>query len=368
METISLTIPPTSSSEGVPLYLGRGLLEAFLPDFLLQKGFSAVFIITNDTLAPLYGEKLQKRVKGSTLLIVPDGERFKTLETAVSLYERLLEADADRSSVLVALGGGVIGDLTGFVAATFLRGLPFIQVPTSLLAMVDASLGGKVGVDLPVGKNLVGAFKDPLAIVSDLAVLETLPEIEFRNGLAEVLKAGLIGDSDLFSRLEQGQMEPLQEIIFAAIRVKASILAKDPFERGERAFLNLGHTFAHAIEQATGYQVPHGQAVAVGLRASAWLSERLGLASAGLKDRVERTLLRLGLRSAVHEAQVEDMLRATQYDKKRQQRRLRFILLREIAQPFITSEVPPEVLRETLEVIHEYPDHQWAKSESVGDA
>ncbi|MFO3795976.1 MAG: 3-dehydroquinate synthase [Anaerolineales bacterium] len=368
METISLTIPPTSSGEDVPLYLGRGLLETFLPHFLLQKGFSAVFIITNETLAPLYGEELQKRVKGSTLLVVPDGERYKTLETAVSLYEQLLEADADRSSVLVALGGGVIGDLTGFVAATFLRGLPFVQVPTSLLAMVDASLGGKVGVDLPLGKNLVGAFKDPLAIVSDLTVLGTLPEIEFRNGLAEVLKAGLIGDSALFSRLEQGKLEPFQEIILASIRVKAAILAKDPFERGERAFLNLGHTFAHAIEQATGYQVPHGQAVAIGLRASAWLSERLGFASAGLKDRVERALLRLGLRSAVHEAQVEDLLRAMLYDKKRQQRRLRFILLREIAQPFITSEVPPDILRETLEVIHEYPDHQWTESEFAGEA
>lgn len=368
METISLTIPPTSSREGVPLYLGRGLLETFLPDFLLRKGFSAIFIITNDTLAPLYGEKLQRRVKGSTLLVVPDGERFKTLETAISLYEQLLEADADRRSVLVALGGGVIGDLTGFVAATFLRGLPFIQVPTSLLAMVDASLGGKVGVDLPIGKNLVGAFKDPLAIVSDLDALQTLPEIEFRNGLAEVLKAGLIGDPDLFARLEQGRVEPLQEIILAAINVKVTILVKDPFERAERAFLNLGHTFAHAIEQATGYQVPHGQAVAIGLRAAAWLSERLGFASEGLKARVERALLRLGLRSAVHEAQVEDMLRAMQYDKKRQQRQLRFVLLREIAQPFITSEVPPNILRETLEVIHEYPDPQWAKPEPAGDA
>nr|BAL54959.1 3-dehydroquinate synthase [uncultured Chloroflexota bacterium]BAL57209.1 3-dehydroquinate synthase [uncultured Chloroflexota bacterium] len=355
MEKPILSVPPTSSAQAIPLYLGDGLLETLLPELLEGEGFSAVFIVTNETLAPLYGNRLAERVKGARLLVVPDGERFKTLETAASLYQQLLEAGADRKSVLVALGGGVIGDLTGFVAATFLRGLPFIQVPTSLLAMVDASLGGKTGVDLPIGKNLVGAFKDPLAIVSDLEVLHTLPQIEFRNGLAEVLKAGLIGDRHLFACLEAGEVEQLKEIVLAAVRVKVDILSRDPLEQGERAFLNLGHTFAHAIEQATRYRVPHGQAVAVGLRAAAWLSERLGFASDGLLARVERALSRLGLRSAVPEAQVEEMLQAMQYDKKRQQRQLRFVLLKSIGQPFITSEAPPEALREVLEVIREHP-------------
>ncbi len=368
MEYAILNVPGTAM-QSIPLYLGYDLLREFLPHFLAQKGFSNIAIITNDMLAPLYGEELQKRVSGSHLLIVPEGERYKTLETATQLYGQLLEIGADRNTALVALGGGVIGDLTGFVAATFLRGVPLIQVPTSLLAMADSSLGSKVGVDLPQGKNLVGAFKDALAIVSDLSTLETLPPIEFRNGLAEILKAGLIGDVALFERLEQGTIQPIEEILRPAIGVKAAILARDPFEHGERAYLNLGHTFGHAIEAVMDYRIPHGQAVAIGLRAAALLSERLGLASAKTRQRVERALLRLGLRFALPGARVEDLLRAMSYDKKRQQRKLRFILIEEIGKPLIASDVPMAFVSEVLEVIcDEHSDPERAEFESAGDA
>ncbi len=368
MEYTTLNVPGTAT-QAIPLYLGYDLLREFLPHFLTQKGFSSIVIITNDRLAPLYGEEIHKRVANSHLLVVPDGERYKTLETATRLYGQLLEIGADRHTALVALGGGVIGDLVGFVAATFLRGLPLIQVPTSLLAMADASLGSKVGVDLPQGKNLVGAFKDALAIVSDLSTLKTLPPIEFRNGLAEILKAGLIGDVTLFEHLEQGLIYPVEEILLPAIGVKAAILARDPFERGERAYLNLGHTFGHAIEAVTDYRIPHGQAVAIGLRAAALLSERLGIASAETRQRVERALLRLGLRSAVPGARVEELLRAMSYDKKRQRRQLRFILIQEIGKPLIASDVPISSVLEVLEVIcDEHSDLERTEFESAGDA
>ncbi len=368
MEHVTLNVPATAGGT-IPLHIGYNLLETFLALFLTQKGFSSVFIITNDTLAPLYGEPLQRQVENSHLLVVPDGERYKTLETAARLYAQLLELGADRKSALVALGGGVIGDLTGFVAATFLRGLPLIQVPTSLLAMADASLGSKVGVDLPQGKNLVGAFKDPIAIVSDLSVLRTLPQREFKNGLAEILKAGMIGDAELFARMEEGNIQPVEEILLPAIKVKAKIVARDPFEGGERAYLNLGHTFAHAIEAVTNYEVPHGQAVAIGLRAAALLSERLGIAPGEVRARVERALIRLGLESAVGGTRAEALLQAMQYDKKRQRRHLRFVLIKEIGEPLITPEVPISLLLEVLEVIcekHTYPKR--TEPEPAGDA
>ncbi len=368
MEYVTLNVPATAGGT-IPLYLGYDLLETFLPFFLKQKDFSAVFIVTNETLAPLYGERLQERLENGHLLVVPDGERYKTLETATWLYSRLLELGADRKSALVALGGGVIGDLAGFVAATFLRGLPLIQAPTSLLAMADASLGSKAGVDLPQGKNLVGAFKDAIAIVSDLSVLRTLPQREFKNGLAEILKAGIIGDPKLFARMEKGNIQPVEEILLPAIKVKAKIIARDPFENGERAYLNLGHTFAHAIEAVTNYEVPHGQAVAIGLRAAALLSERLGIASGEVRARVESALIRLGLESAVRGTRAEELLQAMQYDKKRQRYHLRFVLIEEIGNPVIMSEVPIPLLLEVLEVIcetHTYPER--TESEPSGNS
>ncbi len=202
---------------------------------------------------------------------VPDGEAYKTLKTAGDLYERLAEARMSRDEAVIALGGGVVGDMAGLVAATWLRGVPFVQVPTSLLAMVDASVGGKVAVDLPQGKNLVGAFKQPALVLIDPAVLSTLPAGEFRSGLAEVLKTAVIGDPALFEALAGAGPDSLAGMIADTVRVKATIVERDPYEAGDRSWLNLGHTFGHALELVSGYSLRHGEGVALGLVAAAEL-------------------------------------------------------------------------------------------------
>ena len=200
---------------------------------------------------------------------MPEGEQYKTLETVSDLYTQFLAARLDRRSTVVALGGGVVGDLAGFAAATYLRGVHFVQVPASLLAMVDASVGGKTGVDLPQGKNLVGAFKQPDLVVIDPDVISTLPTAEFRSGLAEIVKHGVIDAPDLFSRLEDEGPTSMSHMIVEAVRVKVRIVEEDPFERGRRAILNLGHTFGHALELVSNFSVRHGEGVALGMVAAA---------------------------------------------------------------------------------------------------
>ncbi len=209
------------------------------------------------------------------------------------MYDDLVAAGIDRSGIVVALGGGVVGDMAGFAAATYLRGIRFVQIPTTLLAMVDSSIGGKTGVDLPQGKNLVGAFKQPELVVVDPDVLSTLPSAEFRNGLGEVVKHGIISDPVLFAQLQADGPESLESMLARALRVKIGVVERDPFEQGERAHLNLGHTFAHAFEQVSRYAIPHGQAVSVGLMASAHLSVISGHCQPDLPARIEDVLDRL---------------------------------------------------------------------------
>jgi len=248
-----------------PVIVGPGVLSAALPDLVARGRFSRVAIVTNTRLAPLYGLALADRLPGACLITLPDGEQYKTMDSLARLYGELLAAGVDRSGLVIALGGGVIGDLAGFAAATFMRGVALIQAPTSLLAMVDASIGGKVGVDLPQGKNLAGAFKDPLAVFADTDTLATLPPVERRCGLAEVVKSALIADPALLEELSADPLPPDDTIITRTARVKIALVNQDRTEQGVRAFLNLGHTFAHAIEQVSGYAWKHGEAVAVGL-------------------------------------------------------------------------------------------------------
>src|SRR5690606_23275240 len=223
-----------------------------LPASVARGAVSRVATTTNTRRAPRYGGTLADRLPDACLITVPDGEQYKNLHTLARLYRELLAAGVDRSGLVIALGGGVIGDMAGFAAATFMRGIALVQAPTSLLAMVDASIGGKVGVDLPQGKNLAGAFKDPLAVFADVTTLHTLPVDEQQCGMAEVIKTGLIGDADLFARL--GNHAPDRtEMIARAAAIKADIVGRDRLEGGLRAVLNLGHTFAHALEQASGY-------------------------------------------------------------------------------------------------------------------
>ena len=263
----------------------------------IQPGRCAV--ITNPTVAahhlPALLSSLERGGFEPVVLTAPDGEAYKTLATVGDLYHGMAGAKLARNEAVVALGGGVIGDMAGFVAATYLRGVPFVQVPTSLLSMVDASVGGKVAVDLPEGKNLVGAFKQPELVLIDPDVLATLPGAEFRSGLGEVVKSGIIGNPLLFAQLLGDGPATLADMIASTVRVKADLVQRDPYETGDRMALNLGHTFGHALELVSGFSLRHGDAVAIGIVAAAALSERLALCEPGTVDRLREMLRRLGL-------------------------------------------------------------------------
>jgi 3-dehydroquinate synthase len=336
-------------ADGLLAQAGRRLLTAGL-----EPGRCAV--VTNPTVAAHYAGTMVASLEeaGFEPLVfeVPDGEAHKTLATAGELYGQFAEARLARGEPVIALGGGVIGDLAGFVAATWLRGVPFVQVPTSLLAMVDASVGGKVAVDLPQGKNLVGAFKQPALVLVDPAVLTTLPAAEFRSGLAEVLKAGLIGDPVLFEQLCGTGPASLVSMIAAAVRVKARIVERDPFELGDRAWLNLGHTFGHALELLSGFTLRHGEAVALGLIAATELSAALGYCDRALPGQVAAAVERLGL-PTIYPFDPAAVLAAMATDKKRRGRVLRFVLPRRVGQVEVVEGISESAVLAALESIRQ---------------
>lgn len=331
-----------------PLMVGEGALFNDLPAFILDAEYAHTVIVSNDVVAPLYGEKLQALIPDSALIVVPDGEAHKTMETLKTIYSGMLKHGATRKTVLVALGGGVIGDMGGFAAASFMRGIDLIQAPTSLLAMVDASIGSKVGVDLPEGKNLAGAFKDPVAIFQDATTLNTLPEEEMQSGMAEVIKAGLIADPTLIEMLEQDSPPAIGDLIERAVQVKIKVVEEDRQEHGQRMLLNLGHTFGHAVELVSEFEVRHGEAVGIGLLAAAKLSIRLGKADNGLAIRIENILKKQGLPTHFGGGNVDKVREAMQHDKKRGAKDLKFVLLADVGSAFITDAVPPTLLEETL--------------------
>lgn len=331
------------------IIIGDGA-SAHLAILLADRGLDPrVALATNATLAPLHGpavsQALQRAGLTPILCTVPDGESFKTLETVSRLYAQFAQAQLERNSAVIALGGGVMGDMAGFAAATYLRGLPFVQLPTTLLAMVDASVGGKVGVDLPgVGKNLVGAFKQPLLVVADTALLATLPAAEFRAGLAEVVKHGILGAPDLFATLEGVGPRSLPWLVNEALRVKVRIVEADPFERDVRAHLNLGHTFAHALELASNFTIRHGEAVAIGIAAASHLGLTLGLCEDAVQARIVRLLQRLGLPIRIPAALARpatDLMAAMSSDKKKERGRLRLVIPRQIGQVELRDDASP---------------------------
>ena len=295
-------------------------------------------IATNDTLAPRYGQQLASRLPQADLIAVPDGEEHKNLQTVAAIYDEMLALGADRKTALIALGGGVVGDTAGYAAATYMRGIRLIQMPTTLLAMVDSSVGGKVGVDLPQGKNLIGAFKQPQAVLIDIDVLQTLPPLQWRCGMAEVIKHGLIARPSLLNP-KMWQKENIQHLLRQAVQVKVEIVEADPFEQGIRAHLNLGHTFAHAIEKITDYQAPHGEAVAIGLVKAAKLSRRLRLIDAELVERIETILTQIGLPLTI-DLDADLWYDAMSTDKKWQGGRSRFVLLKGLGQATIVDDLP----------------------------
>jgi len=328
-----------------------------LGELLVQRGMKGTAaLVCDENIASIYGEQALHSLAAAgirgQLVRLPAGEQHKTMASVQALWEAFLDAGMDRGSSVLALGGGVIGDLAGFAAATYLRGVAWVAVPTSLLAMVDASLGGKTGADLRRGKNLVGAFHPPRLVLVDTRTLQTLPEAELRSGLAEVVKAGVIGDERLFNvcaRGWQATLDALDLIVPRAMAVKIKVIQADPYERGARAALNLGHTVGHALEAASGYRLRHGEAVSIGMVIAARLAERLGIAEAGLSTVLAQALAGLGLPVSVPpELDRAALLQAMRLDKKRVDGRLRFTLPEKIGAVRVGVEVSEDLIRNEL--------------------
>jgi len=320
-------------------------------------------VVTNGVVNRLYGARTLASLKAAGFTAmpveVPDGEQAKTLDWANALYTALLINAFDRRSPLVALGGGVVGDLTGFAAATYMRGVPFVQVPTTLLAMVDSSVGGKTGVNHALGKNMIGAFHQPRLVLMDLDVLRSLPAEEFLAGMAEVIKYGVIWDRELFDFLDRNrgkvlarEQGPLGHIIRRSCEIKADVVSKDEREGGLRAILNFGHTVGHAVETVANYTVRHGEAVAVGMVIASRLAHRSGLCDAAVPEKVERLLrdygLPTGLASIRPRPPAQALLDAVQVDKKAEGGAVRFVLPTRIGEVAITKEWDEGQLRELL--------------------
>jgi len=293
-----------------------------------------ISVVTDENVARIYLDRVKFSFEQAGFqtdaIILKQGEENKTVESVFKILDGLLAGGLDRNSTVIALGGGVVSDLAGFTAAIYLRGIPWVVIPTTLLAMVDASLGGKTGADLPQGKNLVGAFHSPSLVFADPRTLETLPSSEIRNGLAEVVKHGILDDPGLFERCAVG-LEALeehwQEIVSRAMRVKIQVIQEDPYERGQRAMLNLGHTLGHALEKASDYQIKHGEAVSIGMLHAARLAERLGVAQPGLSFQIAEVLSNLGLPTRIPvDIDRDRVLAAMGVDKKRRGKTLHLVL------------------------------------------
>jgi 3-dehydroquinate synthase len=342
--------------------IGRGHL-AQIAELLTSCGMEKPFAVINDVVLRHESGEVQERLGGAALSSVPSGESSKAIDRFEMLLHRLAEQKISRSGTIIALGGGVIGDLAGFVAATYLRGINFVQVPTTLLAMVDSSVGGKTGVNLPEGKNLVGAFHQPRLVVADLDTLATLPACEFEAGMAEVIKYGAIRDKALFDRVIRGvkpQDADLAEIVEKCVAIKARIVERDECEtKGERALLNFGHTLGHAIEQAGGYtRYLHGQAIALGMRAAAWLSRQAaGLSQEDARD-LEVALIANQLPVMLDkEVATSAILAALGNDKKvAADGGNRWVLLEQLGQAVSGRTLPPEMVARAVEHLRVHPD------------
>jgi len=356
MQTLNVAL----GERAYPIHIGENLLsngDLLLPHLKRKQ----VAIVTNTTVAPLYLEKIAQPLRDAGVavisVILPDGEQYKNSATLGLIYDALLQNRCERGTTLIALGGGVVGDLTGYAAATYLRGVPFIQVPTTLLAQVDSSVGGKTGINHPLGKNMIGAFYQPQVVLADTLTLDTLPDRELSAGLAEVIKYGLIRDADFFVWLEQniGRLlvrEP-QALAYAIHRScvnKAEVVAADERESGERALLNLGHTFGHAVENGMGYGVwLHGEAVAAGTMLAADLSRRMSWLSDNDILRMQKIFDTANLPTKAPALGMDAYLDLMGLDKKVEGGKMRFVLLKQIGHAVVYGDVPPVLLRQTLQ-------------------
>jgi shikimate kinase/3-dehydroquinate synthase len=355
---------PEQIAAEIQLHLGRYHLSAMgeydvltapvsrLADHPMQRAV----IVTDEIIAPLHADRVATHLQAAgvpvQLVTVPAGEAYKNLATVQRLWNAFLEAGLDRKSTVIALGGGVIGDLAGFAASTYMRGIQWVCLPTTLLSMVDASLGGKTGFDLPAGKNLIGSFYPPALVLADPQFLKTLPEAELISGLAEVVKHGIIADPVLFDLCERGRQcidDELDQTVRRAMAVKIQVIEEDPYERGPRAALNLGHTVGHAVELVSGFRLRHGEAVAIGMVAEAKLAERLGVAERGLSERIAGALARLQLPVEIPEELLRvDILRAIRVDKKKNDNVIRFALPAEIGRVELVDVADLEIVLEEV--------------------
>ncbi len=357
--TIKVTLSTSPEARGYPIHIGKGILDRseLILEHLPQK---RVAIVSNTTVAPLYLERLRGALAGhgvaSYPIILPDGEEYKNWQTLNLIFDALLHHRCERTTPIIALGGGVVGDLSGFAAATYLRGVPFIQIPTTLLAQVDSSVGGKTGINHPLGKNMIGAFYQPRVVVADTATLDTLPERELKAGLAEIIKYGLIRDAVFVKWLETNlkrlltrETSAMIEAIYRSCLHKAEVVEEDERESGARALLNLGHTFGHAIENALGYgSWLHGEAVAAGTLLAAEVSRRMNMISPIDVERIRSLYLEAGLPVVAPALGPEKYVQLMGLDKKVSEGKMRFILLKRIGEAVISSDVPSGILAETL--------------------
>lgn len=359
MQTLTVDLKERS----YPIHIGQDLLsrgDLLLPHLARKQ----TAIVTNTTVAPLYLEAVSAPLAAHGVsivpIILPDGEQYKNAATLDTIYDALLQNRCERSTTVIALGGGVIGDLAGYAAATFLRGVPFIQVPTTLLAQVDSSVGGKTGINHPLGKNMIGAFHQPKVVLADVKTLDTLPDRELSAGIAEIIKYGLIRDPDFFEWLETNMLKLVardREALSFAIRRscenKAEIVAADEREANQRALLNLGHTFGHAIENGMGYgNWLHGEAVGAGMLLAAHMSHHMGWLGASQVARISAALTAANLPGKPPALGTETYLKLMGLDKKVVDGKIRLVLLQAIGKAVVTSDYPEAALHATLATIH----------------
>jgi len=334
-----------ASSGNYPIYIKNGLLCEIGVEIKKIYNGRKIAIVTDSNVDKFYGQKvissLQEEGFDTFKIVVKAGEESKSFETLLGVYDKLLDFKINRGDIIIALGGGVVGDMTGFAASTFLRGIPLVQIPTTLLAQVDSSVGGKVAVDLPRGKNLVGSFYMPKAVFIDPLLLGTLNDKFFSDGMGEVIKYGAIKDSELFSALmkyenKETLLKEIDKIIYTCCSIKADIVELDEFDTGERMLLNYGHTIGHAIEQFFNFKkYSHGEAVAMGMYAITRLGEELGITKAGISDLIKDILIKYNLPWMLPEIKSEDIIEAISHDKKNIGGSMNFIFVESIGNSFI---------------------------------
>jgi 3-dehydroquinate synthase len=360
--TVNLSKKGSASYE---IHIGENIMDRVALIITKNNWASRYIIITDSSVSKLHGERVLTILREMDLRVdmidFPAGEASKNSKISLQIVDRMIDLGADRTSGLIALGGGVVGDIAGFVASIYMRGIPYIQVPTTLLAQVDSSIGGKTGIDLPQGKNILGTFYQPKAVFIDVAFLETLPPREFRTGLAEIVKHGIIDDPELFNSLEAGtealasrDWGLIKEIIAQSCRIKCRIVEIDETENGIRRILNFGHTIGHAIEAECAYSISHGEAISMGMVASTLISEKLRYLRSKDRERIISLIRTIGLPDRIPKAlNLDGVLSRIKRDKKKEGNISHFVLLKKIGIPFVNGNVPEALIREIMEALGE---------------